>query len=72
MAAQASTDGKEKVLVEVSPRQKRILEACSISWRMSMSEIVRACLAPVLDQHEDVLHQVEEVRTDPPEVRVSA
>lgn len=67
MAAAASTNGKEKIVVEVTPRQKKILEALSIVWRKPMSEIVRTCLRPVLDQHEEALDRVEDVRADPPE-----
>lgn len=72
MAAQASTNGKEKLTIEITLREKKILEALSISWRMSMADIARTCLQPVLDQHEEVLDRVESVRSDPPEVRVSA
>lgn len=64
MAAQPTTEARCQLTITLTERQKKILEALSIVWRKSMQEIVMTCLRPVLDQHEDALERLEEVRAE--------
>lgn len=67
MAQPSSTNGKERIIIEVEPRTKRVLDGLSILWRKSIAEIVRSCLRPVVDQYEDRVDELNELRSEPDE-----
>lgn len=64
MAQPSSTNRKERIIIEVAPRTKRVLDGLSILWRKSIAEIVRTCLRPIVDQYEGRVDELDELRAE--------